>query len=124
MRTSVARNLRNSAGYHPGKTPVEYEKPKLARIARMPKYETHIRIVRSWDPKLREIVGREVEKIILSNDGKTPRRPIMALVKDPILGYQHVPQSEIIPITAPVRLKAGSPKALYRLLKKQERRAA
>ena len=71
-------------------------------------------------------VEHTVTKIRYGADGKTPLSPKMHLVTlpggDPTQPKQmHVPQTQLIPIAAPIRLKKGSPKAIYRLLKKLER---
>lgn len=74
----------------------------------------------------REVLTRTVTKIIMSADGKTPRSPKINLVKREIVGKPEgllvaMPVTELIPIGAPVRLKKGSPKAIYRMLKRIER---
>lgn len=123
MGHSTAQLCRHAAGYHPGKTFVEYEKPKLHHVVRWPQYEQHTRFVRAWDPKLRQIVAQAVTKVIMSADGRTPRKPILVLVKDPQTQEQRVePQTELAPVQAPIRLKVGTPKWQYRQLKKLERR--
>ena len=120
------KQMRSASGYRPGKTPVEYEKPQLHHFGTMPMYETHKRLVRAWDPKRKEITTREVEKIIMAADGRTPRSPKLQLVKIEVPGKPegrqiHEPVTTLIPVLAPVRLKKGTPKAIYRLLKKLER---
>ena len=74
----------------------------------------------------RRIVKRIVTKILYAKDGKTPRWPKLQLVKLEVPGKlegEQVlrPVTQLIPISAPVRLKQGSPKALYRTLKRLER---
>jgi len=120
--------MRSAAGYHPGKTPVEYEAPQLRHFGEMPVYETHERTLRTWDPKTRQYLRHTVTKILYARDGKTPRRPKFQLVNMEVPGKPEGeqvlrPVTQLIPILAPVRLKKGTPKALYRLLKKLDRSA-
>jgi len=117
--------MRSASGYRPGKTPVAYEKLALHHAATVPVYETHERVVTSMGARGVKL-KRTVTKIRYGADGKTPLRPLMQLVEvpsgDPAKPEKvHVPQSQLIPIAQPIRLKKGSPKALYRLLKKLER---
>lgn len=136
--TSLARK----AGYKPGKTVAEYEKPKLHHIGRMPVFETRERtirylgpvvkgakpngkFVRGWyGPKLipgqrRFVLSRQVTKIILMPDGKTPKSPIHVLQKNPSTGVQeHVLKTMLYPVACQALLKRGTPKMLYRDLKR------
>ena len=144
------KQMRSASGYRPGKTAVEYEKLALHHAATVPVYETYERVIRELGPTLsgvkpnvrerrrwgllreeyrtgsvRHVVQRTVTKIRYGADGKTPLRPLMQLVDmpggDPAQPKKvHIPQSQLIPIAAPIRLKKGSPKAIYRLLKKLE----
>jgi len=117
--------MRSASGYRPG-SPAEYEKPQLHHFGEMPMYETHERTLRTWDPKTQSYVRQTVTKIRYARDGKTPRLPKLQLVKVEVPGKPegeqvHRSVTTLIPILAPVRLKKGSPKAHYRLLKKLER---
>jgi hypothetical protein len=120
--------MRSAAGYRPGKTKVEYEAPQLRHFGEMPVYETHERTLRTWDPKTKKYLRRTVTKILYAKDGKTPLRPKFQLVKVEVPGKPEGeqvirPVTQLIPILAPIRLKKGSPKALYRRLKKLDRSA-
>lgn len=137
--------LAHKAGFKPGKTVAEYEKPKLHHIGRMPTFEKHVRVIRELGPvvpgakrnyKLRQegwgapikrpingqrrfVVSRKVEKVIMSTDGRTPRSPIHVLQKDPQTGKQeHVLQTTLFPVQCQVLLKRGTPKMMYRHLKR------
>jgi hypothetical protein len=117
--------MRSASGYQPGKTLVAYEKLAMHHAATVPVYETYERVITSMGARGLKL-KRTVTKIRYGADGKTPLRPLMQLIEvpggDPAKPEKvHVPQSQLIPIAAPVRLKKGSPKALYRLLKKLER---
>lgn len=75
---------------------------------------------------VRRVVSRTVEKIMYGRDGRTPLSPVWRLVDAPggtapESQKIHVPQTQLIPIAAPIRLKKGSPKSVYRLLKRIER---
>jgi hypothetical protein len=70
----------------------------------------------------RKVVSREVTKIIMSGDGKTARSLLWHLVKDPETGEQHhTPLTELVPVAKPARLRKGSPRQVYKLMKKLER---
>ena len=134
MNPKTAKQIRRAAGYVPG-APVEYEKPELHHLAHMPKFQTHTRIIRemglpipgqlpNWPcsgPR-RRVESREVTKIQYKLNGTEPVAPIWAEQKDPETGKSYFrPQTEFIPITKPVRLLKGSPKALYRIMKRIEK---
>jgi len=107
-----AKRIRGAADYHPGGR-AEYEPLQLQRVLGMPQFEKHERTLRSWDPKEQKITTRTVEKIRYMPDGKTPAKPL--LMSD------GKPQVEFIPAAKPVRLKKGSAKQVYRMLKRMER---
>jgi hypothetical protein len=116
--------MRSASGYRPGKTPIAYEKLAMHHAATVPVYETYERVITSMGAQGVKL-KRTVTKIRYGADGKTPLRPLMQLVDvpggDPAHPEKvHVPQSQLIPIAQPIRLKKGSPKAIYRLLKKLE----
>ncbi len=137
-------SLAHKAGYKPGKTIPEYEKPKLHHIGRMPTFETRERVIRElgpvdrklkpnfeqvcrrFGPILRPIVGarrrvvsRTVTKVIMSADGKTPRSPVHVLQKNEQTGkLEHVVQTTLYPVPYPTLLKRGTPKMKYRDLKR------
>ena len=118
------KQMRSASGYRPGKTAVEYEKLAMHHAATVPVYETYERVITSMGARGVKL-KRTVTKIRYGADGKTPLRPLMQLVDmpggDPAQPKKvHIPQSQLIPIAAPIRLKKGSPKAIYRLLKKLE----
>ena len=124
--SSKFKIMRAASGYQRGKTKVEYEPPQLRHFGEMPVYETHERMLRTWDPKAQQYLRHTVTKILYARDGKTPRWPKLQLVKMEVPGKpagEQVlrPVTQLIPILAPVRLKKGSPKALYRTLKRLER---
>ena len=126
MNLRTACRIRSAAGYHPGKTPAQYEPLEIHHLAEAPVYETYERTLRSWDPKRKKIVSRKVTKIRYGADGRTPLSPLMQLVDvpggDPAKPEKrHVPVTQLLSIAKPVRLKKGSPKAIYRMLKKLER---
>lgn len=126
MNDKKACGLRAAAGYHPGQR-AEYETPKIHHLMEVPLYETHQRKIRSWDPRKKKIVAKSVEKVLMSEDGRTPRSPKMILVKVEVPGkpegeQRHLPQTELAPVGAPVRLKKGSPKQIYRMLKRLDRK--
>ena len=119
------KQMRSASGYRPGKTPVEYEKLAMHHAATVPVYETYERVITSMGPRGLKL-KRTVTKIRYGADGKTPLRPLMQVVDmpggDPAKPEKVlVPQSQLIPIAQPIRLKKGSPKAIYRLLKKLDR---
>lgn len=88
----------------------------------MPQFETHQRVIRSWNPKTRKIEGTPITKIAFKSDGKTPRMALTRLVTDEETGRQVlVPLTELVPVAKPIKLLKGSAKAIYRLLKKIER---
>lgn len=139
-------SLAHKAGYQPGKTVVEYEKPKLHHIGRMPTFETRERTIRELGPVVkgakpnikyvqkhlgfaavrkfisgqrRFVVSRKVTKIIMSADGKTPKHPIHVLQKDKNGKQVHVLQTTLYPVQAMALLKRGTPKMKYRDLKRR-----
>ena len=126
MNLRTACRIRSAAGYHPGKTPVQYEPLEIHHLAEAPVYETYERTLRSWDPERKQIVSRTVTKIRYGIDGRTPLSPQMQLIEvpggDPTRPEKrHVPVTQLLSIAKPVRLKKGSPKAIYRMLKKLQR---
>ena len=147
----LMKECRSAAGYRPGKTEVEYEKPKLHHVGRMPTFEQRERVLRElrapvpefhmkpnfkrsrdrWgnirmkpiSGQRRHVVERRVTKTIMSLDGRTPKHPIMVLQKNKeTVKLEHVIQTTLFPVQAPVRLRAGSPKRIYRDLKRLERK--
>jgi len=139
MNQCFAKVCRSASQYLPGITLVEYEKPELQRVGRMPSFRTHARVIRELGPVIpgaepnckpngrvisgqrRRVVERTVEKIIIGADGRTPRFPIMALTKNALGIWEHIAQTTLFPVSKPIRLKKGSPRYVYQELKKLER---
>lgn len=127
MNSKTARRIRQALRYRPSCQTAEYEPPQVHHLAEMPKYEMVTRIKRSYDPGLACIVGLPVEKIRYAQDGRTPAKPILISerLKNEASGKAFTVSrqaTELIPIAKPRRLKAGSPRAVYKLMKRLERR--
>lgn len=133
MNLKLAKFIRKAAEYRP-REGTEYEAPALHTIARMPLFETRTHVIRELGPVVpgklpnpgrdgarRYVVERTITNIVYSNDGKTPKTPLWTTMKDEHGVVHQVPQTEFIPVAKPARLKKGSPKALYRFLKRLER---
>jgi len=125
MNDKTAKLLRKAAALR-GAGPAIYAAPEIHHLAEAPVYQTHQRVLRAWDPKDRKIVTRTVEKIMYSKDGRTPLSPLWKFVDKPGTNLDkpekiHVPQTQLLSITKPIRLKPGTPKAIYRTLKWLER---
>lgn len=142
------KQLRRAAAYRPGRDKTEYEKPAMHHMAEHPVFETHKRVIRELGPVVRGespnykthtdrwgntfdrpisghhrfVVKREVEKIIMGLDGKTPLHPKLVLTKMPDGTVQHKVQTTLVPVAKPRRLKAGSPRRVYQTLKRLEKR--
>lgn len=132
--------LRRAAEYRPGRDKTEYEKPAIHHLSEHPTFETHTRVIRELgpvDPSLpvryktrtdrwgnhivkaisgqrRRVVSREVTKIIMGKDGKTPLTIL--------LDSHGKPRTQLVPVAKPRRLKAGSPRRVYKTLKRLEKR--
>ena len=88
-----------------------YAPPELHHVATVPTFEKHARTVREM---LRgKVVARTVEKIRYRPDGKTPAKLLVNEKGEPL--------PEMIPISKPRRLKAGSPRRVYKTLKQLHR---
>ena len=119
MRGTKAKMLRKAAEYE---RPATYEKSELKRITGMPVFETHDRTIREMGPG-GKITSRVVTKYRYGRDGKTPLYPILQAEKDKDTGkVRFVPQMQLVPITKPRRLTAGSSRRVYQTLKTLERR--
>ena len=56
-------------------------------------------------------------------DGKTPAEPVLGPYTDPETGVvTQRQQAELVPVAKPVRLAKGSPRAIYKLMKRIEGR--
>lgn len=122
MRGATAKMLRKAAEYRPTRDRATYEKPELKRIATMPVFETHERTIREMGPH-GKIVSHVVTKYRYGRDGRTPLHPVIGFELDKVTGKKRLAQqTQLIPITKPRRLAAGSPRRVFQTLKTMERR--
>ena len=111
MNARKVKRLRRAAGYRStGHESTQYQEPVLHHVASMPTYEMHTRVTRSWSPRLRKIVGTEVECIRYQRDGKTPAK--LEVNKD------GTPRLLIVPVAKPRQLIKDSPRRRYQELKR------
>ena len=118
MNGKTAKMLRGAAGRPQGYI-TTYEQLQLHHVAQVPVFETHERVIWEWFAPARRYFARAVTKIRFNPDGKTPFRPLLTEEKDEATGIVSVvPRVDIIPVTKPVRLAKGSPRAVYQEIKR------
>lgn len=139
MNAKKAKLIRAAARY---KHAAEYEEPVLHRVLQMQDYEKHTRTVREMGPvspgaptNIRVhpaghetpragaramVTSREVEKIRYLPGRPYHQEPVKALTHYNAETGAFEPVYMLIPAWKPIHLKAGSPKRVYRELKRLE----
>jgi len=131
MNAKKCKMLRKAAGFGL----VEYDRPEMHHVAGMPHWRTYERTVREMGPvspgaptntrhgipragERRCVVTKTVTSILRS--GKAPVA-VMEPHKDPETGAVTMRQSVMpYPVSKPIRLKKGSPRAVYQDMKRME----
>ena len=134
MNAKKCKMLRKAAGFGP----VEYEKPELHHAAHMPQYQTYERVIREMGavnpgaptntrhgiPRAgeRRYAGARIETWVrMDADGKTPVVIIERRI-DPKTGVvTMVPAIQPVLVPKPAHLKRGSPREVYKVMKRMER---
>lgn len=111
MNSKTAKLLRGAAAYHPARTPGRLAWPGVAKIYNHPTYERRqVERADGWlDDKTR--ATRTVLRMVHRND-----KPVL------VLDSEGAPKMTAVPVTKPARLTPGTPKAVYRNLKRLERK--
>jgi hypothetical protein len=118
MNDRTAKRIRGAVSLR-GSGPAIYVGPEIHHLAEAPVYIKHTRVLRTWDPKTRKIISRTVEKTRYRADGKTPLgMKLRTVTKDGKV--EVLPETTLLSVAKPIRLKKGTPKALYRLMKRLE----
>lgn len=150
MNDKTAKRIRKAASVR-GSGPAIYKTPEIHHLAEAPVYITHTRTIRELGPvvrgalpnwrlrywtgahglpycnerrcsgDVRRVVTRTVEKTRYRTDGKTPLGMRFRTVEKD--GKPEVlPETTLLSVAKPLRLKPGTPRAIYRLMKRLERR--
>lgn len=111
MNSKTAKLLRKAAGYNPARTPGKLKWPGVARLYQHPVYERR-EVTRSdgWlTAKLRHV--RTVLRMVHRKD-----KPVQ------VLDEKGAPKLAMVPVTKPAVLTPATPKAVYRRLKRLEKK--
>lgn len=118
MNAKKCKALRAHAGNL--RAPRLYEQMQIHHLAEMPAWETYERVIHEMGPK-GKVVSRTETRIRRMMDGRTPAAPVLGPYTDPetkiVTQRQRV---ELVPVAKPIRLKKGSPRAVYKLMKRIE----